>query len=696
MSLVLLCVGLLALTGDAPSPLETAKGEYEKLRAQSGRTPDDQVKLALWCEARGLPAERVKHLALAVLADPTHATARALLGLVAFEGKWKSPEAIAEAVTSDRARSALLSEYDAKRMKAPYTADGQWSLGLWCDERGLRDQAKAHLTAVVRLDPTRDAAWKRLGFKKHDGRWTTDAEFAAGRLEAEAQKQADRQWKPILERCKSQLDQPSKRPEAEATLAAITDPRAVPSIGRVFLTRNTADQARAVRLLGQVDAPSASRMLAYLAIASKSSEVRRVAIEILRQRDPRDFVHLWIALIRDPIKYQVESVGGPGMPGSLTVEGARANLKRVYAPPLVTALAGRPPAQTYEILNGFRIQEVVNAAPPIMYVAAAPVTSTDVSQLLTDLRGTKANSGMSSNGSSLTGGPLSEHQPPQILAPAFEDDNPIRGGILDPARRMIRNAEFNWITREAQTSAAVASQQLSNDVNALEYANELIHQTNRPVLRALQAITGAELGEDRSAWDQRWIDRLGYASGANANSTKPTIVESVQLGYEPQDPPTYVLMPQVSLLTHACFAAGTAVQTVTGPRSIELIRPGDQVLTQDTKEGALSYQPVLAAFHNPPNATFRVNLGDDAVTATGIHRFWKVGQGWAMARDLRPGDRLRTLGGVATVASVIPDRIQPVFNLEVASGRSFFVGHLGALVHDNSTVESTPEPFDRR
>ena len=118
------------------------------------------------------------------------------------------------------------------------------------------------------------------------------------------------------------------------------------------------------------------------------------------------------------------------------------------------------------------------------------------------------------------------------------------------------------------------------------------------------------------------------------------------------------------------------------------------MLAQDTKTGALSYQAVVTAFHNPPNATLRVRLGDESIVATGIHRFWKAGSGWIMARELKPGDSLRTLGGVSTVSSVEDEPIQPVFNLEIANGQSFFVGNQGALVHDNSLVVPVSEPFD--
>jgi len=65
-----------------------------------------------------------------------------------------------------------------------------------------------------------------------------------------------------------------------------------------------------------------------------------------------------------------------------------------------------------------------------------------------------------------------------------------------------------------------------------------------------------------------------------------------------------------------------------------------------------------------------------------------------MARDLKRGDTLRALGGVAEVAGVELDRFQPVFNLEVMEAESFFVGDRGMLVHDNSAVQRVSLPFD--
>ena len=82
---------LVAASGDRPAASHDLK-TYEALKAKAGKEPQAQVKLALWCEAHGLDAERLKHLAGVVLSDPKNVTARGLLGLVAFGGRWESPE----------------------------------------------------------------------------------------------------------------------------------------------------------------------------------------------------------------------------------------------------------------------------------------------------------------------------------------------------------------------------------------------------------------------------------------------------------------------------------------------------------------------------------------------------------------------------------------------------------------------------
>src|SRR5262249_8475702 len=153
-------------------------------------------------------------------------------------------------------------------------------------------------------------------------------------------------------------------------------------------------------------------------------------------------------------------------------------------------------------------------------------------------------------------------------------------------------------------------------------------------------------GDDTSAW-AKWLTELfGYAYSSRKTSTEtPTVSEEVPLAYQPQAAPVIVNQPvgiQV-VFDHSCFGAGTLVRTIDGLRPIETLRAGEAVLTQNPRTGALKYQPLVEVYHNPPNATYRIELegqGGESIVATGIHRLWKAGQGWTMARELKPADRL--------------------------------------------------------
>jgi|SRR5579864_1497660 len=231
----------------------------------------------------------------------------------------------------------------------------------------------------------------------------------------------------------------------------------------------------------------------------------------------------------------------------------------------------------------------------------------------------------------------------------------------------------------------VAGREINHDYQqALDYQAS-VDRKNRKVSSALRELTGRAIDDPdpvraREAWREWWADEQGYpySPGAPRRKRRVDQVEFTVIFYT----------------AHSCFAAGTPVRTLLGPRPIESIQVGDQVLAQDVTTGALSFEPVVALHHNSPKPTLRIDVGDEAFVATPIHRFWKVGQGWAMARELKPGDTIRRLGGTAQVVSVSVEKVQPVFNLDVAQCRSFFVGASGALVHDNSVVDPVLHPFD--
>ena len=67
-----------------------------------------------------------------------------------------------------------------------------------------------------------------------------------------------------------------------------------------------------------------------------------------------------------------------------------------------------------------------------------------------------------------------------------------------------------------------------------------------------------------------------------------------------------------------------------------------------------------------------------------------------MARDLKPGDAIRALGGVARVSAVADAGTGPVCHVQVAEGRGIFVGRRGILAHDDRMARPVDRPLRPR
>ena len=329
---LLICCAMLGDGGKPAEPTVADRAAYELARAKAGKNAAAHVQLALWCEAHGLTAERIKHLTVAAGLDPKNVLVQGLMGLVAFEGKLEKPEQVKDEIQSDPRSQALFREYLDRRVRTPQRADAQLRLAAWCLENGLKGEAMAHYHLVTRLDPSRDIAWIRLGYKKHKDRWQKPEDLAAQKLDTDRQKHADQQWKPRLEKLREAMESPveKRRLTAEREVYKVIDPRAVPAIVKTFGSGGERMQQVAVELLSQIDSPMSSFCLLTMAIQKPSSEVRDRAARALTLRDPRDVIGLLIRLIRKPFKYEIKPGNGLGSTGVLFVEGERFDIRRLY------------------------------------------------------------------------------------------------------------------------------------------------------------------------------------------------------------------------------------------------------------------------------------------------------------------------------------------------------------------------------
>jgi hypothetical protein len=669
--------------------------EYEAVSRSVGHSADANLKLALWCEEHRLMPERERHLAMVIVADPNNATARGLLGQVFEEGKWRSAGEVAAIHQDDPQRVAILALYKARRDKSPETADAQWKLGLWCEKNGLNDQATAHFVSVIRAEPNHELARKRLRYRRQGMRWVTNEQSAREKHDADLQEQADRHWKPKLEKLRTQLKQRDNREEAERRLAEIQDPGALNSVLHVF---GHGDQMPLVRLLGQIDSPEASMPLAMLAVNGQTPEIRRVATEIVRNRDPREFVGWLISTVREPLQLSIKENESPDSLGEIAIEGPRAKLRRNYRPaiaPFVPLLPG-----------DFLYYDEYGLPAIARYVGSQTTFSERQQRLAIPVASPQAADSRSEQ----------IREAVDRITPGFNPLGPMMDSAAAPGGGSFVTAttrrSYRWdfyeqipvgrMIRSTQLANERLRWQLAADAAQIRRSNDSVEQFNDRVLPVLEIATGEKLGADRHAWLNWWADFWGYAQSQAPE--KPQVFDEVQANPEAVFP-TMAVSLGASLWTNSilnspsrfsCFGRGTLVRTLAGPIAIETLKIGDVVLASDTTTGALSYQPIVAVHHNPPAAALKIDLGSDIVVATGIHRLWKAGKGWVMARDLRAGDVLRTVSGTVEVKSVTAEKVQPVFNLEVAEGHDFFVGKSGVLAHDHSVIKPVSDPFDAR
>jgi hypothetical protein len=373
-----------------------------------------------------------------------------------------------------------LAEYNGLKEKAPMTAAARWKLAIWCEEHGLKEEALVHFGEVISLDPKRDAAWRRLGFKKHGNHWATDAQIA----EDQEQKKADKFWGPHLKKVHKDIHGShgkTKQGLAQAELDKISDPRAVLSLYREFGGGGKSDHLILIDVLSRIDKAISSKVLALIAVYGKTTDVRRRAVEILRARPSEDFLDVLVGLMIDPYKYVVKPVGGPGSPGVLFVEGQKFNVNRFYAPPAAPNITPQPgDIVTYDQSGNPIINRPVRQATILGPTKPIPGAKTGFEQQEVDV---------------------------------------VDYVQISPSQLMM----------EAQKSALAAKEQLEADVNLIKSINKERNKFNDLVMTAAKEATGKDAGKT----PKEWRDALAKGNGASTQRAKPTYDENVALAYTP-------------------------------------------------------------------------------------------------------------------------------------------------------------------
>ncbi len=621
--------------------------------------------------------------------------------LVGDDGK--SPNASAK----DRA------DYESAVRQAGKEPKAQIRLALWCEAHGLTSERARHLALAIATDPANVLARGLAGLVAHKGEWK-----AAEEIERESRNDPARQ--ALI---REYLDRRARTPhtaDAQLKLAAWCADKGLKEQALAHYTEVTRiDPARelAWKKLGYVK--KGNRWV-------KPEDAAALKLEIERQKKADQQWKPRLEKLREGLESSSSARRDKAREGLAQITDSRAvpMVMRIFG-------AGGGPMQTVAVgvlaqIDGpaaslwLAVLAVNSPSPEVRRQAVATLARRDPRDIIGYLimrvhkrykYEVKPSQGPGSTAALFVDGERFDlrrfYQMPVIddrLGPikvifgvAYNDLTP---GMATPT--IIFSAPEDIAARlqlgmglavEVNRNRNLAMQQsVDDDSRMLDDLNAQIDQTNERVLPVLQTLTGQDLGTDRKAWTGWWGDQLGLvADQDSSSSTPPTSTELVAL------PDTPLVIPDNGVVNvhHSCFAAGTLVHSLDGARPIESIQVGDLVLSQNTTNGELSFEPVVAMHLNKPNRTLKLAVDDEPIVATGIHRFWKVGAGWTMARELKAGDRLRMIGGAASIQAIEPAATQRVYNLDVAKNRNFFVGKRGLLVHDFSFVQPAVAPFDR-
>ena len=289
---------LVSTLGLAPTP---APADTAGVRV---RHASQAVQEALRCEIRGSDEARNESLRTVLQQEPDHAPALWHTGHVREDNRWVK----FDEVPNRSPRDEILNQYRLRRQQADQTVEGQLTLAGWCTRHRLRDQARAHLTEVLRIDPNHAEARRRLGHRRLGNAWLSPEEIEQFRAQADGLAKNLRAWAPRMKSIAHALTRSEgrKRRAAIDRLLAIRDPAAIPAMELVLAEESDESGVLVTRVLDKMSGNEASLGLARQALFSPFHTVPHAAAERLRDRKMESYVPAILSAMSTPIQSSAE------------------------------------------------------------------------------------------------------------------------------------------------------------------------------------------------------------------------------------------------------------------------------------------------------------------------------------------------------------------------------------------------------
>lgn len=284
---------------------------YGESQAEKNRRAEQQVQEALQREIYGLESDRQELLTAATKNVPGYAPAMWQLGyLKDARNRWVKADDYLKQGTA----AAPLSSYLRVRSDYADTVEGQLALAEWCRQKKLPDQARAHLSRVLELEPNHAAARAALGYQRIGGLWVSPAERAADAELALEERESLAKFGELMREIASGLSKESalRREAAAKKLMAVRDPAAIPAMEAIVSPVNDNAARLVVNALAAMSDPAASLSLARHAVYYPSHLIRDAAAKKLVSRDKHSYVPQLIAMLYLPVRSEVVAGVLPG------------------------------------------------------------------------------------------------------------------------------------------------------------------------------------------------------------------------------------------------------------------------------------------------------------------------------------------------------------------------------------------------
>lgn len=528
--------------------------------------------------------------------------------------------------------TAMVAKY--YRIRGDKRLDGERhrTLARWCKSQGLESQSRAHWFGVLESDGSDLEARQSLGFVLVGNRWFSLEEMSAIASRSKTAIDSLKQWMPRVREWVVAIDgnDGKKRLKAIQQLKGLKDPKAVVALSAAIGQVSSDAALHFIQTIGRFQTREACISLAGIAIADPSAETGVAALEALRGYPLEFYVPDMLDLMctEYELKDQIVTRGNGEMVLQLV--------------------------QIREMRNRFEIGQLDKL-------------------LMIDRSGQ---------------GPVQRPNRTNIGFIESEFLLTTSGAVSNNTAKSIADEESRRINAKARA--------------AIDQSNESIRTFQRHIATVLRAVTAQKIADDPKLW-WSWWERYeeSYAEGPKyreidyAEDRSEIVYEAEEVyavsynvgEYNNREMSDVPIVP-ASMLPRGrleCLVAGTQVQTESGLKSVESIRVGDQVVSQDITSGELCLRPVLRTTVRPPAATREMFFDNgEMIRSTLGHPWWVIGNGWVKTKDLKSGMSLRTSTGFAVIEQLKDSEASESFNLVVDKDHTYFVGQSRVLSFDAS------------